>query len=91
MGNSPRPDSPSNEYIDDSIDAIVLDEDLASIAREVRAEVDLNRGGDLERRGGPEVVTIKVHWLPHPLNTDGRADDWTFVMKRVLVFPPRSM
>jgi hypothetical protein len=83
LGNSPRADSPTNDYIDDSIDTIVLDEDLASIAREVKAQV--NSGGDLTSRGGPEIVTIKVHWSPHPLNTDGHADIWTFEMKRVLL------
>jgi hypothetical protein len=83
LGHSPRPDSPTNEYIDDSIDTIVLDEDLASIAREVKAHV--NRGGDFESRGGPEIVTIKVHWQPHPQNAYGRADVWTFEMKRVLL------
>jgi hypothetical protein len=83
LGHSPRADSPTNEYIDDSIDTIVLDEDLACIAREVKAQV--NRGDDFESRGGPEIVTIKVHWQPHPLNPNGRADVWTFKMKRVLL------
>jgi hypothetical protein len=83
LGHPPRADSPTNEYIDDSIDTIVLDEDLASIAREVKAQV--NRGGDFESRGGPEIVTIKVHWQPHPLNADGRVDVWIFEMKRVLL------
>jgi hypothetical protein len=81
FGDSPRPDSPSNEYVDESMDSIVLDEDLASIAREARARV--NHGGDLEKRGGPENVTIKVHWQPHPLNPEGSTDVWTFVTKRV--------
>jgi hypothetical protein len=61
----------------------VLDEDLASIARQVQARV--NRRGDLESGGGPEIVTIKVHWLRHPLNSDGRVDLGTFEMKRVLL------
>jgi len=78
----PRPDSPSNEYVEDStMDSIVLDEDLASIAREARARV--HHGGDLEKkRGGPENVTIKVHWLPHPLNPGSSNDVWSFVTKR---------
>jgi len=81
LGNVPRADSPSNEYIDDSMDSIVLDEDLASIAREARARV--NHGGDLEKRGGPENVTIKIHWQPHPLlSPDNSVDVWTFVTKR---------
>jgi hypothetical protein len=63
----------------------MLDEELVSIARDVRAQV--NRGGDVGQLGGPEIVTIKVHWLPHPLNVDGHNDIWTFEMKRVLIFP----
>jgi hypothetical protein len=68
------------------MDSIVLDEDLASIAREARARV--NHGGDLEKRGGPENVTITVHWQPHPLNpdNDNSIDVWTFETKRVLTF-----
>ena len=85
LGNLPRPDSPSNEHVDESMDSIVLDEDLASIARDVRAQV--NRGNDVEKRGGPEIVTIKVHWQPHPLNVDGHANIWTIEMNRVLIFP----
>ena len=84
LGHSPRPESPSNEYIDDSMDSIVLDEELVSIARDARARV--NHGSDLEIRGGPENVTIKVQWLPHPLSSDGSVNVWTFVMKRVLMF-----
>ncbi|KAH9065443.1 hypothetical protein EDB87DRAFT_1595903 [Lactarius vividus] len=77
LQDSLRADSPTNDFIDDSIDTIVLDEDLASIAREVQARV--NRRGDIESGGGPEIVTIKVRWL---LNRDGRADVWTLDMKR---------
>lgn len=90
LGNAPRPDSPSNELIDESMDtSIALDEDLASIARDVRAQVD--RGDDVDKRGGPEVVTIKVHWQPHPLNVHGHANVWTFQTKRVLTFLPSYM
>ncbi|KAH9049940.1 hypothetical protein EDB84DRAFT_1451888 [Lactarius hengduanensis] len=77
LQDSLRADSPTNDFIDDSVDTIVLDEDLASIAREVQARV--NRRGDVESGGGPEIVTIKVRWL---LNSDGRADVWTLQMKR---------
>lgn len=69
--------------MDDSVDTIVLDEDLASIARQVQARV--NRRGDLESGGGPEIVTIKLNWLRHSLNSDGRTDVGTFEMKRVLL------
>jgi hypothetical protein len=69
--------------------SIALDEDLASIARDVRAQVD--RGGDVDKRGGPEVVTVKVHWQPHPQNVHVHADVWTFQIKRVLMFLPSFM
>jgi len=80
LQSSARADSPTNDFIDDSVDTIVLDEDLASIARQVQARV--NRRGDLESGGGPETVAIKVHWLRHSLNSDGRTDAGTFEMKR---------
>jgi hypothetical protein len=70
----------------------VLDEDLASIARQVQARV--NCRGDLESGGGPEIVTIKVNWLRHSLNSDGHADVGTFEMKRVsliVLSPPRNV
>jgi hypothetical protein len=81
LQSSARADSPTNDFIDDSIDTIVLDEDLVSIARQVQARV--NGRGDLESGGGPEIVTIKVHWLRHSPNSGGRADVGTFEMKRV--------
>jgi hypothetical protein len=80
LQSSARADSPTNDFIDDSIDTIVLDEDLVSIARQVQARV--NGRGDLESGGGPEIVTIKVHWLRHSPNSGGRADVGTFEMKR---------
>lgn len=91
LQRSTRADSPTNDFIDDSIDTIVLDEDLASIARQVQARV--NRRGDIESGGGPEIVTIKVNWLPHSLNSDNHADVGTFEMKRVslIVLLPHEM
>ncbi|SRR6266702_7255960 len=83
LRSSLPPDSPTNDFIDDSVDTIVLDEDLASIAREVQARV--KRRGDVESGGGPEIVTIKVRWLRQSQNSDGRADVLTFEMKRVLL------
>jgi hypothetical protein len=84
LQSTARADSPTNDFLDDSVDTIVLDEDLASIARQVQARV--NRRGDLESGGGPEIVTIKVHRLRHPLNSDDPAEVGSFVMKRVLFF-----
>ncbi|KAI9512389.1 hypothetical protein F5148DRAFT_1273703 [Russula earlei] len=81
LGNLPRPDSPSNEHVDDSMDSIVLDEDLASIAREVRAQV--NDVGDLQRGGGPGIVTIKVHWQSHPQNLDGHHDAFHALFEQI--------
>ena len=91
LQSSARADSPTNDFVDDSVDTIVLDEDLVSIARQVRARV--NGRGDLESGGGPEIVTIKVHWLRHSPSSGGRADVGTFEMKRVLliVLSPRNV
>ncbi|KAF8262279.1 hypothetical protein EI94DRAFT_1744017 [Lactarius quietus] len=80
LQSSARADSPTNDFIDDSVDSIVLDEDLVSIARQVQARVDCR--GDLDSGGGPETVTIKVHWLRHSPNSEGRADVGSFNMKR---------
>lgn len=79
LQSSPRAESPTNDFIDDSVDTIVLDEDLAFIAREVQARV--NRRGDVESGGGPEIVTMKVNWL-RPQSSDGHVDALTFEMKR---------
>jgi hypothetical protein len=92
LQSAARADSPTNDFIDDSVDTIVLDEDLVSIVRQVQARV--NGRGDLESGGGPEIVTIKVHWLRLSQSSGGGADVGTFEMKRVwliVLSPPRNV
>ncbi|KAI0269806.1 hypothetical protein BC834DRAFT_863466 [Gloeopeniophorella convolvens] len=79
LGPKPRADSPTNELYDDSMDTIVLDEDLLSIAREAQKHA---KSTFPERGGGPENVTIKLHWQPHPLSGHGGPTVLTFQMKR---------
>lgn len=92
LGAKKRADSPTNELCDDSMDAIVLDEDLLSIAREAQKQAKSTFIGDssdsVALSGGPEIVTIKVHWKPHPLNGHGESTVLTFQIKRVCSFLP---
>ncbi|KDQ62609.1 hypothetical protein JAAARDRAFT_30522 [Jaapia argillacea MUCL 33604] len=84
----PRAPSPTSFDDDDSTDTIVLDPELASIAREVKSQSshtisrlrEVSLGPELI--GGPEAVIIKVHWLPHPLDDAGRRKTWGFKLKR---------
>jgi hypothetical protein len=76
-----RPVSPTL-IADDSTDTIVLDPELVQIAQEVRTQAS-QKSFTSEISGGPEHVTIKVNWRPHPLNEAGRTSIWGFKMKRV--------
>lgn len=78
---APRTPSPV-QHIDDSTDTSDLNPELAKIAEEVRERALAAKSGP-EQGGGPEVVTIKVRWRPHPLNEAGVKDVWGFKMKRV--------
>ncbi len=81
VGIVPRAPSPT-DFADDSVDTIVLDDEMASIAR--RVKLDMTRQGSPVREGGgPETVKLKVFWKPHPLNPSGHADIWAMVQKRV--------
>ncbi|KAI0058271.1 hypothetical protein BV25DRAFT_1994402 [Artomyces pyxidatus] len=75
-----RSPSPTTYLPDDSTDTIVLDPELLSIARAVKKQATY--GGDSMDSGGPENVTIKVNWRPHPLDDEGRPQVWGFKMKR---------
>jgi len=79
LDSAPRAPSPTWQA-DDSIENINLDPELAKIAREIRTaptSVGIDEGG-----GGPEVVTVKVRWHPHPLDDAARPEIWGFKMKR---------
>jgi len=96
----PRPASPTWEA-DESTDTIVLDPELANIAAAARSRVisqgslpgDDGKHGVLEQGGGPENVTIRVRWRPHPLDPDRRPSLMVYKLKRVrgsLFRPPPS-
>ncbi|KIJ62602.1 hypothetical protein HYDPIDRAFT_93882, partial [Hydnomerulius pinastri MD-312] len=76
----PRAPSPTH-FADDSTDTIVLDPELAMIAEAVRKQAQLLQN-DAEQGGGPENVTIKVRWRPHPLNSSAEKKVWVFKMRR---------
>ena len=72
--------------MDDSMDTIVLDPELASIARRVHREAEIRGGTPGDEQGGPERVQIKVLWKPHPLNPEGKSETWSIEQKRVRTF-----
>jgi hypothetical protein len=78
---APRTPSPV-QSTDDSTDTSDLNPELAKIAEEVRARTLAAKSAP-EQGGGPEFVTIKVRWRPHPLNEAGKKHVWAFKMKRV--------
>lgn len=64
-------------------DNITLDPELAKIAREIRTAPTTTAAWGEGTGGGPEVVTVKVKWQPHPLDDAARPEVWEFKMKRV--------
>ncbi|KAH8085410.1 hypothetical protein BXZ70DRAFT_956978 [Cristinia sonorae] len=81
-----RPPSPTS-LVDDSADNLDLDPELALVRRQVKSghhahTPGASRGNTPARDGGPETVTIRVKWKPHPLNEAGRPQEWDFRMKR---------
>lgn len=87
MGSVPRPVSPVwNGVGDDSADTIILAPELAEINRQVKSQRTLGTFGQSDKaadEGGPEIVTIKLKWRPHPLNPNQTSNLWSFRMKRV--------
>ena len=82
-----RAPSPTN-FADESADTIVLDPELASIKKLVRSgqlahTPSASRGTTPALDGGPETVTIRVKWKPHPMNDAAKSQQWDFKMKRV--------
>jgi hypothetical protein len=71
--------------ISDPVDAIPLDPELAQIAKAIRNEPSRSNSitVDPSEINGPEVVTIKVKWHPHPLNLAARPFIWGFKIRRV--------
>lgn len=77
-----EPRAPSPTFLaDDSIDNIVLNPELVEIAEAVKKQAAQLKT-DAEQTGGPEMVTLKVNWIPHPLNAAAQKQTWTREMKR---------
>ncbi|KAI5980725.1 hypothetical protein EDD15DRAFT_2344689 [Pisolithus albus] len=77
-----EPRAPSPTFLpDDSLDNIDLNPELAKIVEEVKKQAAQQKI-DAEQTGGPEVVTLKVNWIPHPLNVAAPKPTWTREMKR---------
>ena len=81
----PRPPSPI--FVDDPIDVIDLDPELAKIAEAARQRVK-HAYIDPERTGGPETANIKVRWRPHPRDPSAQEQWWPFQMRRVRIRLP---
>ncbi|KAI0667739.1 hypothetical protein C8Q78DRAFT_1052335 [Trametes maxima] len=76
-----REPSPT-DFGNESIDAIVQDPELASIARRVKSQANRLGSSPAPEGGGPESVRLKILWKPHPLATDARPQVWSFEQKR---------
>jgi hypothetical protein len=87
-----RPPSPTytRPAADNSAD-LDLDPELARIAREVKSRPGVMAraasGSNQPTRAvseavGPEVVTVRVRWRPHPQDPDGREHAWSYQMRR---------
>ncbi|KAH9936527.1 uncharacterized protein B0H18DRAFT_868563 [Fomitopsis serialis] len=85
MGSVPRAASPIEVVdVDDSVDNIELDPELASIAKAMKSSAAerAREGSAAPDVGGPPVVTIRVKWIPHPKNPIAREQIWGFKVKR---------
>ena len=86
-----RSSSPDFEVVENTEDSIVLDPELAKIARkaeiEVRRQASVTPGPGRDSTpadiGGPEIVTLKVKWRPHPLKKLEKLHLLEFKLKRV--------
>ncbi|KAI0784794.1 hypothetical protein C8Q75DRAFT_723568, partial [Abortiporus biennis] len=76
--------APSPTYVaDESTDTIVLDPELASIAKQVKSQTLDSRGHSMTPFDiSDAVVSLKVRWKCHPLNESGKPEVWEFKLKR---------
>ncbi|KAI0373662.1 hypothetical protein BV20DRAFT_1041718 [Pilatotrama ljubarskyi] len=81
VGDVVREPSPT-DFADESVDTVVLDDELAAIARRVREEARRHEGTPIPEGGGPETVKLRIVWTPHPLDPDRRQEVWGMVQKR---------
>ncbi|KAK0188129.1 hypothetical protein F5146DRAFT_1062126 [Armillaria mellea] len=84
LAPAPRPASPT-QYDDDDIDVstdnIILDPELASIARRSKARFPASQNTS-EGSGASAVVEISVRWQPHPENQTALSKVEVFQMNR---------
>ncbi|KZT09216.1 uncharacterized protein LAESUDRAFT_647021 [Laetiporus sulphureus 93-53] len=85
MGFAPRPVSPAYDADEDElVDNVELDPELAVIAQEIQRQAS-QLGWDetpVIEGGGPEKVSIKVRWVPHPQDTSRKSELFEYVLKR---------
>ncbi|KAH9889910.1 hypothetical protein C8Q73DRAFT_793280 [Cubamyces lactineus] len=81
VGSVQRAPSPT-DIADESVDTVVLDAELASIAQRVKSQTSRLEGTPVPEGGGPEVVNLKITWRPHPLDPHRRPEVWTMQQKR---------
>ncbi|KAI0754741.1 hypothetical protein C8Q80DRAFT_1140698 [Daedaleopsis nitida] len=80
VGARPRAPSPT-DFADESTDTIILDPELAKIARRVQSE-GMRGTTPVVESGGPEEVRIRVVWKLHPCNPNGVQETWGITQKR---------
>ncbi|KAH9924305.1 uncharacterized protein BXZ73DRAFT_50619 [Epithele typhae] len=81
VGMHRRAPSPTDDT-DESIGAVVLDPELALIAQQAKQEAALAYTTAPRVNDNSDIVKLKVVWRPHPLNPNGRQEQWEFTQKR---------
>ncbi|KZP18892.1 hypothetical protein FIBSPDRAFT_863245 [Athelia psychrophila] len=83
LDSAPRAASPTYRA-DDSLDNITLDPELALIAKAIRNAPKATTSGSnvVSQGGGPERVTVKVKWRPHPLDDSAKVTTSETELKR---------
>ncbi|GLB38205.1 putative ubiquitin-2 like Rad60 SUMO-like [Lyophyllum shimeji] len=83
LGSAPRPASPTLRVDDDLDDAMLLNPELARLAKAVasRAQSEVPFASSPAPENA-ETVQLAVRWQPHPLNKAGEEDVWVFKMNR---------
>ncbi|KAJ3513491.1 hypothetical protein NLJ89_g2912 [Agrocybe chaxingu] len=78
-----RPPSPTVIDLDpdESTDTFILQPELNALAQEIAEQARRASSQAPEVTSGDEVV-ITVKWQPHPLDTNGRKEEWKYQMER---------
>lgn len=90
LESAPRAASPTYQAGDDSVGDLALDPELLKIQQAIRTGPQLNRSTSGGHGGGPEVVTIKIKWLPHPKDDSPQPKVWGYTMNRVRFITERA-